>query len=59
MLLRIHLELKRKNLSNFWKTLEKPVINCKIYFDLNWSEKCVIVATDVAYQGVFSITATK
>ena len=48
-----------KYLSNFWKTLEKPVINCKIYFDLDWSEKCAIVATDVAYQGVFSITATK
>ena len=31
-----------KYLSNFWKTLETPLINCKVTFDLNWSENFVI-----------------
>ena len=49
-----------KYLSNFWRTLEILLINCEITFDLNWSENCAIVATDVANQGAtFSITDTK
>ena len=49
-----------KYLSNFWRTLEILLINCEITLDLNWSENCVIVATDVANQGAtFSITDTK
>ena len=39
-----------KYLSNFWKTLEKSLINCKINFDLNWSKNCVIISTAVAVQ---------
>ena len=36
------------------------LINCEINLDLNWSKKCVIVATAVRNQGVtFSITDTK
>ena len=31
-----------KCLSKFWKTLEIPLINCKVTFDLNWSENFVI-----------------
>ena len=46
--------------SNFWKTLEMPLINCEITLDLNWSENCFIVATNLADQGAtFSITDTK
>ena len=29
-----------KYLTNFWRTLEIPLINCKINLDLNWSENC-------------------
>ena len=36
------------------------LINCKITLDVNLSEKCVTVATNVANQGaIFSITDTK
>ena len=46
--------------SNFRRTLEVPLIDCEITLDLNWSEKCIIVATDVAGQGTtFSITDTR
>ena len=52
--------LPLKCLSNFWRILEMSLINCEITFDLNWSENCVIVATNAATQATtFSITDTK
>ena len=36
-----------KYLSNFWRTLEMPLINCEINLLLTWSTSCVIVSTDV------------
>ena len=30
-----------KYLSNFWRYLEMPLINCKIRLELNWSKDCV------------------
>ena len=40
-----------KYLTNFWRTLEMPLIDCEANPDLNLSKKCVIVATAVADQG--------
>ena len=37
-----------KYLSNFWRTLEMPLINCEISLILTWYANCVIVYTDVA-----------
>ena len=49
-----------KYLSNFWRTLENPLIKCKINLNLTWSANCVNVSTDVANQGAtFAITVTK
>ena len=49
-----------KNLSNFWRILEIPLINCEITIDLNWSENCVIAANNAAAQAkTFSIIDTK
>ena len=49
-----------KYLSNLWRTLEMPLINCEINFILTWSENYVIVSTNVANQvATFSITDTK
>ena len=31
-----------KYLSNFWETLEMPLINCEVNLILNWSKDCVI-----------------
>ena len=37
-----------------------PLINCEVNLILTWSEKCVIVSTDVANQNAtFAITDTK
>ena len=49
-----------KHLSNFWRTLEMPLINCEINLLLTWSASCVMVSTDVANQNAtFAITDTK
>ena len=39
-----------KYLSNFWRALEMPVINCEVNLILTYSANCVIVYTDVASQ---------
>ena len=31
-----------KYLSNFWKTLEMPLINCEVNLIITWSSTCVI-----------------
>ena len=31
-----------KKLSNFWRSLELPLINCEIEFDFSWSKECII-----------------
>ena len=33
-----------KHLSNLWKTLDIPLVNCDINFILTWSENCVITS---------------
>ena len=33
-----------KYLSNFWKTLDVPLINCEISLDLTWSKNCVLTS---------------
>ena len=46
--------------SNFWRTLEMPLINCKVNLIFNWSASCVIVYTNVVNQNAtFTITETK
>ena len=49
-----------KYLSNFWKTLEMPLINCEVNLILTWSSICVLVATNIPNQNAtFAITDTK
>ena len=45
-----------KYLSNFWRTLEMPLINCEISLILTWPPTCVI--TNSTGQGKFEITDT-
>ena len=46
-----------KYLSNFWKTLELPLIICEISLDLTWSRICVI--SSAVEMTEFKITDTK
>ena len=45
-----------KYLSNFWRTLEMPLINCEVSLILLWSSTCVI--TNSTGEGKFKITDT-
>ena len=48
-----------KYLSNFWRALEIPLINCEDELILAWSEDCVIINTNIANQNpTFTITET-
>ena len=44
-----------KYLSNFWRTLEMPLINCEIDLILTWSSTCVITNST----GAFVVTDTR
>ena len=46
-----------KYLSNFWRTLEMPLINCEINLILTWCKDCII--TNSTDEGKFAITETK
>ena len=49
-----------KYLSNFWRSLEMPLINCEINLILTWSSTCVIASAIIANQAAaFAITGTK
>ena len=49
-----------KYLSNSWRTLEMPLINCEISLQLKWSKNCILVAGTTANQNpYFQITDTK
>ena len=49
-----------KYLSNFWRTLEMPLINCEVNLILTWSSTCVLIATGNQNQAArFAITDTK
>ena len=49
-----------KYLSNFWRTLEMPLINCEVNIILTWSRNCVIVSSNDAIQNAtFAITDTQ
>ena len=49
-----------KYLSNFWRTLEMPLINCEVNLILTWSSTCVLISTNAQNQNAtFAITDTK
>ena len=39
-----------KYLSNFWRTLEMPLINCEVNLISTWSANCIIIYTNVVNQ---------
>ena len=55
--IRVKVVVPLKYLSNFFRSLEMPLINCKIKLNLTWKKKCVL-STD-AGDAVFIINDTK
>ena len=55
-----------KDLSNFFRSLEMPLLNCKIHLQLNWDNNCVMYGPDTYAGGdnanretTFKVTSTK
>ena len=46
-----------KYLSNFWRSLEMPLINYKVEFSLGWYEECILSSAGTA--ATFTITDAK
>ena len=46
-----------KYLSNFWRSLEMPLINCKVHLELNWIEDCIL--SSAGHSAKFEITDAK
>ena len=53
----VEITVPLKYLSNFWRTLEMPLINCQVNLILTWSSTCVI--TNSTGAGRFEITDTR
>ena len=53
----VEIMVSLKYLSNFWRTLEMPLINCEVNLILTWSSTCV--TTNSIGAGAFEITGTK
>ena len=47
-IINIEIIVPLKYLSNFWRTLEMPLIYCEVNVILTWSADCVIIYTNVA-----------
>ena len=48
-----------KYLSNIWKSLEIPLINCKVELLLKWIENYVLTTAANAAKAIFKITDDK
>ena len=56
----VKIRVPLKYLSNFWITVEMPLINCEINLILTWFNKCFIIDSPTAAQEpTFTITDTK
>ena len=64
---RVKIAVPLKYLNNFWRSLEVPLINCKVELSLRWIKNCVLTSAAVdananntgADSATFKITDTK
>ena len=52
----VKIAIPLKYLINFWRSLEMPLVNCKIELSLNWIEKCLLTTANTA---IFKIIDVK
>ena len=58
-IINVEIMIALKYLSNIWRTLEMPLINCEVEVILNWSANCVLIYTDDEnWVPTFTITET-
>ena len=58
--LNVEITIPLKHLSNFWRFLDLPVINCETELDFSWTKQCVLIKHHNNIIGAnFRITSTK
>ena len=55
----VKLVVPLKYISNFFRSLEMPLVNCKVDLELSWKKDCLISSANVANNFLFKITDTK
>ena len=55
----VKLVVPLKYISNFFRSLEMPLVNCKVDLELSWKKDCLISRANVANNFLFKITDTK
>ena len=55
----VEISVPLKYLSNFWRSLEMPLINTEVNLILTWSQTCVLSPTPAAQTTTFTITNTR
>ena len=45
---KVKIAVPLKYLSNFWRSLEMPLINCKVELSLKWYERCLLTVANTA-----------
>ena len=48
-----------KYLSNFFRSLEMPLINCKVYLEVNWIENCILSSAGDSIDAIDTLTDAK
>ena len=43
---KVEIAVQLEHLSNFWKTLDIPLMNCEVSLALSWSANCVIISLE-------------
>ena len=58
--LNVEVTIPLKYLSNFWRFLDLPLMNCEMQLDLSWTKDCVLIEHHNNIEGVhFKIASTK
>ena len=52
----VKIAIQLKYITNFWRSLDMPLVNCKIELPLNWIEKCLLTTANTA---IFKIIDVK
>ena len=53
----VKIAVPQKYLSTFWRSLEMPLINCKVELSLKWHENCILSSGETAE--TFAVADTK
>ena len=55
---KVKIDVQLKCLSNFWRSLEMPLINCEVQLSLSWIENCILSGGENINNGIVANAET-